>query len=324
VKLANLIRAAAVALCLAALAPSGQAQAGTPDAQLLRMYQPVTRFDPEERFRPTSVQSFLADADLERFIAGTWVVADSDPEPGDLPGPGTGIWRLNQDSCTPTLPLGGLSCYAGAWDEGSGSSVVYGRVARTAGRIVLQYWYFYYDNTYSYRYPPSDFIWQAHEGDWEVVNVVLSDEGEPLLVGYSQHCLGERRDWQQTPRWDDTHPIVYVGVGSHANFFSPGVHPINLSCLPPAAIQFFLSQGLPLPADVASAGAPQAGQDVTRIAHVDDDVPNWIAFPGFWGELEYFHAPGIGTLPFGTSPIGPAYHAVWQDPLATLATWPAG
>src|SRR5512132_1658436 len=63
VKLANLIRTAAVALCLAALAPSGQAQAGTPDAQLLRMYQPVTRFDPEERFRPTSVQSFLADAD---------------------------------------------------------------------------------------------------------------------------------------------------------------------------------------------------------------------------------------------------------------------
>ena len=49
----------------------------------------------------------------------------------------------------------------------------------------------------------------------------------------------------------------------------------------------------------------------------------WLAFAGFWGELQYFHAPApIGTLRFGTSPVGPAYHDVWQAPLATLATWP--
>jgi len=320
--------AAVLAVCSAALAGGGFAQAGTPDAQLLRMYQPVTRFDPAERFRPTSVQSFVADAELERFVSGTWVVADSDPEPGELPGPGTGIWRLNQDSCSPALPLGGLSCYADAWGEGSGGGVVYGRVTRTGGSIVLQYWYFYYDNTYSYAYPPSDFIWQAHEGDWEVVNVVLSADEEPLYVGYSQHCLGQRRDWSQTPRWDGTHPVVHVAVGSHANYFAAGTRPINVSCIPPQAIGLLLALGLPLPVDRMGtgeiAGPPRAGDRVTPIVRIDEDVQQWVAFPGFWGELEYLHAPFVGTVPFGTGPVGPAYHAVWQNPLGTLAAWPVG
>ena len=179
-----------------------------------------------EQFRPASIQSFVADSDLEQFGGGTWSLVDSDPEPGELPAPGTGTWRLNQDSCVPFLAIGGLACYAAAGAEGDGASVVYGRVARPQGAIVLQYWYFYYDNTYSYAYPASNFIWQAHEGDWEVVNVVLSEDEEPQFVGYSQHCRGQRRDWATTPQVG-THPVVHVAAGSHANYFSAGVtsHP---------------------------------------------------------------------------------------------------
>ena len=184
------------------LAGAAMAQAATPDSQLLRTYQPVTHFDPQESFGPTSVQSFISDAALERLVAGQWVVVDPAPEPGELPGPGTGAFRLNQTSCSPSAPLGGLSCYQSNWDSGSGGSVVYGRVAHVPGATVLQYWYFYYDDLYSYFYPPSDAIWQAHEGDWEVVNVVLSADEQPLEVGYSQHCLGQRRAWATTPRWD--------------------------------------------------------------------------------------------------------------------------
>ena len=67
------------------------------DRGLLERYQPVTYLDPAEQFRPASIQSFVSDADLERFDAGSWSLADADPEPGDLLGPGTGTWRLNQD-----------------------------------------------------------------------------------------------------------------------------------------------------------------------------------------------------------------------------------
>jgi hypothetical protein len=319
----------ATAVVLGVSAAPGRA--ATPAPRLLAMYQPVTQFDPQEQFLPTSVQSFIADSDLEQLTAtGTWTVVDSDPEPGDLPGPSTGVWRLNQDSCTPAAPVGGLSCYVPAWQEGHGAPAVYGRVVREDDRIVLQYWYFYYDDVYSYQYPASNFIWQAHEGDWEVVNVVLSSDQEPLSVGYSQHCLGQRRVWADTPRLDDTHPVVHVAVGSHANYFSAGVHPINLACVPPAALAILAQLHLPAPADFAFdggpiEGSPGTGGEVAPIHQIGADDPSWVSFPGFWGELQYFHGPGaIGTVPFGTSPEGPAYHSVWTDPLGTLASWPIG
>jgi hypothetical protein len=318
-----LFAAALLALLLAPVAASTSS-----DAALLATYQPVTVFDPLEHFEPTRVQTFVPDADLEQLQSGSWVLVDNDPDLDQLPGPGTGIWRLNQDSCTPAMPIGGLNCYTGGDEEQQNHSTVYGHVARLAGAIVLQYWYFYYDDVYSYQYPPSDLLWQAHEGDWEVVNVVLSTAEVPQYVGYSQHCLGERRNWSLTPRLD-THPIVHVAIGSHANELAPGTHPINLACIPQAVIDYLIAHGLPLPVDYAFegdvGGPPEAGGILTRIRLLDGDSPTWVAFPGFWGELEYFHGPPpFGTFPFGTSPHGPAQHAVWSDPLGTLAGWPFG
>ena len=95
-------------LCLAAVAcsfgvafsvgvPAGEAATQRP--QLLARHQPVTQFDPLERFLPTKVQSFVFDADLEQLVAGNWTVVDTDPRPGEPPTSGT--WRLNQDSCSP-------------------------------------------------------------------------------------------------------------------------------------------------------------------------------------------------------------------------------
>jgi hypothetical protein len=252
------------------------------------------------------------------------MLADENPEPGELPGPGTGTWRLNQDSCTPTLVLGGLACYAAAGNEGAGASVVYGHVARVPGAVVLEYWFFYYDDVYSYTYPPSDFIWQAHECDWEAVSVVLSEDEQPQYVGYSQHCLGQRRAWSSTPLLG-THPVVYVADGSHANYFTAGIHPINVQCIPPPAIAFLQAVHLPLPADHVFdggevAGPPEAGGTFTHLRVIDDGHPSWVSFPGSWGEAQYFHAPApIGTVPFGTSPQGPAYHSLVDPPARSRA-----
>ena len=317
--------AVVVSAALAVLFYAPVAGAEITDRELLEQYQPVLQLDPAEQFRPASIQSFVADSDLEQFGGGSWTLVDADPEPGELPAPGTGTWRLNQDSCSPTLPIGGLACYAAAGSEGDGASVVYARVIRPSGAIVLQYWYFYYDNTYSYAYPPSNFIWQAHEGDWEVVNVVLSEDEEPQFVGYSQHCRGQRRSWATTPLLG-THPVVHVAAGSHANYFSAGIHSIDTDCLPAQAIAFLRQHMLPLPVDRSFdggevAGPREAGDTFTHIRVIEDGHPSWVAFPGFWGELQYVHAPP-GTFPFGTSPQGPAYHAVWEDPLGTMARWP--
>jgi hypothetical protein len=59
------------------------------------------------------------------------------------------------------------------------------------------------------------------------------------------------------------------------------------------------------------------------VEQIGDGSPSWVEFPGSWGELQYFHAPApIGTIAFGSSPVGPAFHPEWSDPLGTLATWP--
>jgi hypothetical protein len=319
-----------VATAIALFLTVGPASAGTPDSKLLAKFQPVTRFDPAESFAPTSVQTFITDSSLERHKGADWVVADAHPGPGNLPGPGTGIWRLNQQPCTPLAGLGGLGCYADSWTQGAGASTVYGRVTHQGGETILQYWYFYYDDLYSYFYPPSDLLWQAHEGDWEVVNVVLSADEQPLFVGYSQHCLGQQRPWATTPTWDGTHPVVYVAAGSHANYFSSGMHQINLACVPDQVkyVLFVLLRLAP-PVDYTGSGAvagpPRSGGTVAHIEQIGSGAHSWVAFPGFWGEGEFFHAPApIGTVAAGPSPTGPAYHAIWTDPLDTLATWPTG
>ena len=108
-----------------------------------------------------------------------------------------------------------------------------------------------------------------------------------------------------------------MALGSHANYFEPGLHEFEQECLPAQVIAFFQQAGLPLPADVAApgpvAGPKRLGIQPAGIETIAEGSPRWVAFPGFWGELEYFSAPApIGTVPFGTSPVGPAFHEVWQ------------
>jgi len=311
------LAALAIASALAA------AVAGTANAddlspnELLARYQPITVLDRTEAFAPTSVDDFLADADLQQLEGGTYETVDM-PAPG-LPAQGDG-WRLDHRGCSPAGGLAAVACYAGA---ASGPSVVYGRFHVRAGMIVLQYWYFYADNFWSLQYPPSNFAWQAHEGDWEVVTVVLDQEQNPVGAAYSQHCAGERRSWTNVPK-TGTHPMVYVATGSHANLFAPGLHPIPLGCYP-AQIRAILQQNGVTPFDFLLQPGRVLGPETTVIEQIHENAPRWLRFPGTWGEAQYINIPapiGPGVIPFGTSPEGPQSHDVWIDPLGTIAGYP--
>ena len=239
-------------------------------------------------------------------------------------------YRLNQRDCTPATGTASVACYRADWLSPEPRSVVYGRATRAGRTTVLQYWYFYYDDFYSYRYPPDDFIWQAHEGDWENVTVLLRRGAEhPRWVGYSQHCTGERRSWAATPRWHgSTHPVVDVGIGSHANFFAPGEHPIATQCIPPDAVAFLQQQGLALPDDHSHVGptygpAAAAGVTPTAIQRVTATRPGWMRFAGTWGDYQFFHGPApIGTVIAGLAPATPPVSALWQHPVQTVLGWP--
>ena len=107
--------------------------------------------------------------------------------------------------------------------------VYYGRVARwedVEGNHwkSLQYHYFYAFN--DWRLAANGI--NHHEGDWEMVAVYLKND-EPYSILLSQHGTGAMELWQDVRCVKDkdgketSHPLIYVALGSHANYSKPEV-----------------------------------------------------------------------------------------------------
>jgi hypothetical protein len=106
----------------------------------------------------------------------------------------------------------------------------YGRVVREGGYIACHYLFFYAMNDFRSTF----FGINDHEADWEQVIVYLTEPdpgsaAEPTLswVACAAHDLTgpdlrRRSDDPQLCLVDGTHPVVNVGAGSHAGYFSPG------------------------------------------------------------------------------------------------------
>jgi hypothetical protein len=321
------------------VADVGRAATPSPGV-LLSRFQPVTVLHPDEPFPPVSVDPFLATAQLEQRLAdGTWSAVSEQPQ-GVLPigdptgcssSAGSACWRLNIPVCTPMLGLEALPCYQDDERKQTESNVVYSAVLRAGGEIVLEYWYWYWYDFWSGTFPPSDYVWQAHEGDWEVVTVLLTAAGRPLSVGYSQHSCGKVRSWAKAPKWRrTTHPVVYVALGTHANYFTAGPIQLDLRarCYSPigaAILRKYLPRVLDYTGHGRAFGPSLRGVRRSRIIVVNAHSPQWMNFPGYWGEINLFHAPDpIGTRVAGPAPRTPTFHDIWTDPLGTLHRWPRG
>lgn len=306
--------AAAVGLALGLAAVAGvlavpEARGATP-AQLLARHAPVLVLHPAERFAPVPVAGFLADSDLlVRAPDGTWQAATA-----ALPQAGPAA-RLDQRSCRAVDGSAALDCYAAAEEAHAAAPTVYGAMFRTRDRIALQYWLFYPANIFSLA-STAGLFWQSHEGDWEAVTVLLDTRERPLLVGLSEHCVGARRDWATAPR-RGSRPIVYVALGSHANYFTPGKKPLARSCWPKEALAVYDAYKVPLLDSAAR------GRTVTPgVSRVTAASPSWMAFAGTWGEDQFVRFPGVDPLRYGAGPAGPAFHGLWRRPVTTVLAWP--
>ncbi len=175
---------------------------------------------------------------------------------------------------------------------------VYGHSATGSdGRQWLAYWFFYFYNDYNLIGP----LIKAgvHEGDWEMIQLRLDANGqEPDLAVYAQHKHAEQRPWSQVERVGEQ-PVVYPARGSHACYFSSGVHWTgawfdNADGQRPAP-----ALGLQLLSDTAAADA-------------------WATWPGMWGGTE---PPPDDLNPLDdSSPRGPGGHVQYRQPDALLQT----
>jgi hypothetical protein len=104
------------------------------------------------------------------------------------------------------------------------------------------------------------------------------------------------RGWAELCPWPNVqkssgHPVVYVGNGSHASYFTPGSHSL------PGFTE-----------DTAN------GDGEVRIPSVDvltDTSPTWLAWPGLWG------GTNTGGEIGANSPTGPAQKGLrWTNPVS--------
>ena len=301
-------------LCGLLVTPWSEAASMRPPSlsALLARHVPILVLHPAELFAPAPVDGFLADADLTRKTEAGWERVE-----GPLPAGGADL-RLDQRLCAAIDGLAASPCYGEAEAAHGSTPVVYGAAFRTARRIDLQYWIWYPYDDFSPTLPAGDF-WQVHEGDWEAVSVILDLAGNPLAVGYSQHRKGKRRAWATVPK-QGVRPLVYVGLGSHANFFGPGEQLLDPRTVEPQVIAVMKAYGITAPADHTGKGRVVR----PRLVRVTASVPSWMAFAGKWGETGYLHVPDREPITAGAGPDGPAFHAQWQQPVVEALSWPRG
>jgi len=171
---------------------------------------------------------------------------------------------------------------------------LYARAGAKDGRFFIQYWLFYFFNDY----------YNDHEGDWEWLQVnfatddlaAIASGTPPVELVYSRHGVGAARPWPAVEKLGSA-PVVYVGAGSHANYFDDEDERQDSK---------------------SSHNEDETYEDRTFtpdeyvIALISDDAP-WLQFQGMWGEQ---------SLPSGFSgPRGPMWQRLengardpWNDP----------
>jgi hypothetical protein len=184
-----------------------------------------------------------------------------------------------------------------------GERTAYARIVtdEDGGGLFLQYWLFYYFNDWNNR----------HEADWELIQLHFDADSpeeaitlEPTSVALSQHRSGEVAAWADTKlRREGSHPVVYAALGSHANYFRPGLYAGRGEA------------GRGLGCDDASNSERRMALDATllpdRILGSGDEFA-WLAFKGFWGEAD---RPGFEGSTSPTTKQTWIHPAAWHQRL---------
>lgn len=278
------------------------------EEELARRYAPVMMLvhqdeacGPGEPYVPSDVDALFDEPSIA--LRGPWTARDlitAGPSAQDL-AQGLEGYSLDQ----PGDPLKPGCTYekwvASVWGT-SPTPTIYAHVATqadVAGRLALQYFFYYPFNDYN----------NKHESDWERIQVEFPAADaetaltiDPDLVVYSQHYGAERAAWGEDKlQLDGTHPVVYVSAGSHASQFSEGLY------LGRSATEGFGCD--------TTIGPHDETRPVVRTIPADPAAAAkaypWIGYRGHWGE--------VGPQRFYEGPTGPNMKQAWERPFAWSA-----
>lgn len=304
--------------------PVTPAQWTSQSPYLAQQFEPRFWLTHDERWSPTSVSWYLANSDTTKTAQFCQT--------------GAGCHELD----IPKLSCDGASPPDGCTPNGSADPGLYyrycggsecGREPPNAPGIswkVVQYWIFYnYDSL------QAGIVTQWHQADWEQVSVLLRRTDttvRPVEVAFSEHCYGARLPAERV-RWEGTHPVSYVGKGSHANYPRPVSLPVReLRCalgLTPrylgvaglffepafdgASIELPLAYAIGL-RDRAERARPVAPLPLLALAA----TPAVTGFDGAWGRDNDLSFLELGALATGSGPPAPPVQRSWKAPFPSM------
>jgi hypothetical protein len=300
-----LLLSATVTLALA----SGVHAAIGDETELAQKYSPVVRLvqqpvecGPGERYIPLDVDLLFDEPTVA--LRGPWSPTDLvkiGPSAADL----VNRYEYHLDYPGHALDPG---CDYERWQDhlavGGGIPTIYAHVATDPaqpGKLALQYWFFYVFNDFN----------NKHEGDWEMIQLDFDAADaaealgkEPTKVGFSSHEGAERAEWgdDKLQLVDQTHPVVYPSVGSHANKYGDALY---LGSSADAGVGCDDTRG---PHDVVRPVVKTIPSDPAAAAKA---FP-WITFEGRWGELQ---------RAFYNGPTGPNLKTQWTEPITWSDGW---
>jgi len=247
----------------------------------IAQYAPIFYFEKEETCFPVDVSYHIDNSKLY-MVDGTGEIEFNETSLSDYII--DGYYLDNQEG---TIDDNGIiNDYKSRMME---SYTVYAREVETGGTTVIQYWMFYAFNPGTMN---------QHEGDWEMVQVVLSG-GTPMQVMYSQHHSGQKAAWDQVEK-NGNHIKVYVSRGSHANYLRSysGVVGIANDI-------------------VGSNGKILALEDYGDPIMLESQP--WLDFAGRWGWVGATEEDaGVSSLLGQAGPPGPKFReggAMWDYPI---------
>lgn len=252
----------------------------TEPVNLLLQYSPVLYLHPDESYSLKDISSMLGESDLKH----DGIIDDSKPvDASSLEGKTEDHYLDMQNAACGGPPT------SSRFDDYN--LAVYGRIYHEEiDYTVLQYWFFYPYNKWLNR----------HEGDWEMIQVMLDRKTkQPLKVIYAQHDGKTPFDWDDVNKTNETHSQVYVAEGSHASYKDTdagGLEPLEQ-----------LSSGGP----VLSVGSNYTLEEIT-------DANVWIDFEGTWGEhySGWFIGGPVFVGPCGSGPESPEKRPTqWHNPV---------
>jgi len=276
---------------------------------LARRFAPILKLDSQELFVPIRQAAYVGETQLKEEEGRFTKVVDPSPIFDKLPAT-RGSCLLSR-GCQYFLDIRGVEpdppkhtqrAYAELENHviRSGEKpTIYAHVTRydDSGDYAIQYWFLY---LFNYRL-------NEHESDWEQITVRLDEDKEPVDVLYSAHSGGNASSWSKLEK-DGNHPIVYPARGSHANYFRPGRHRVQIVCKRVIGSISSCLRGRKIVLDLADGNGKTLGPGDYDLAQLTGPI-----FVGSYGSGNYViitRKPDVLADPRARS--------AWADPLRAL------